>query len=297
MKKIIVRSFALASFILISASSAFAADAFNRKYSDIQQQMQQVQARVPHVAQVVNVGVNDTGETIQAIKLGAGPVNALIVATHHGNEYGSTEVALAMIQSLSEAPISGLTVYVIPVLNVSGYNARRRWELGMDPNRNYPNPCGTDGPFTLKSTKALADFIAAKNIVTSATLHTHSPAVLYPWGFATRDLSTEYDDLYIQLGKAATVESQYPVGNSTAMLYPANGTYEDYAMLTHGIWSLLFELGFSHTPNQRAIDELIRVNVPGIRRFLEQAPRERAERHAFTGRCDNELKALDRGDE
>jgi hypothetical protein len=27
-------------------------------------------------------------------------------------------------------------------------------------------------------------------------------------------------------------------------------------------------------------------NVPGLRRFFEQSPRERAEKHAFTGQCD-----------
>lgn len=40
-----------------------------------------------------------------------------------------------------------------------------------------------------------------------------------------------------------------------------------------------------------------RVNVPGLRRLLEQAPRARAENHEFKGRCDVSLRALDRHDE
>lgn len=280
-----------------SPTTAPNVDAFNRQYKDIQADMIALSKKYRENVSLVDVGMNDTGQMIQALKFGNGTRANLVVATHHGNEYGSTELALGLMNSLAQAPLKNLITYVIPVLNVSGYNARQRREKGLDPNRNYPGPCGTDGPFTLKSTRALADFIAQKNIVSSATLHTHAPAVLYPWGFSTHDLKTEYDDLYIELGNAAAIESKYKVGNSTAELYPADGTYEDYAMLTHGIWSLLFEVGFSHTPNQAAINELVRVNVPGIRRFLELAPLQRAEKHSFTGKCDPSLKSLDRRDE
>jgi hypothetical protein len=42
---------------------------------------------------------------------------------------------------------------------------------------------------------------------------------------------------------------------------------------------------------------MVRVNVPGLRRFLDQAPRQRAENHGFSGRCDTRLLSLDRHDE
>ncbi len=272
--------------ILFSASSAFAVDPFTRKYSDVQAELRSLASLYPHRVEVVSLGMNDTGDEILALKSGTGSVRSVVVGTHHGNEYGSTEVALAFAQSVAETSITGQTVYVIPVLNVSGYNRRQRRELGNDPNRDYPGPCGTDGPWKLRSTKALADFIERENIVTSATLHTHSPFILYPWGFSTKDTKTEYDDLYIELGNAAAIESGYPVGNSADALYPADGCYEDYAMWKHGIWSLLFEMGTSHSPSQAGVDELIRGNVPGLRRFLSQAPTRRAERHEFTGKCD-----------
>lgn len=284
---------------IVSCSSAFAVDAFNRKYSDIQSDLKklEVSTRHAHTVKVFSIGKNDTGQEIQGIRSGDGPVHTLVVATHHGNEYGSTEVGLAFAKHIAEFPIQGQTVYVIPVLNTSGYDKRTRYEVGNDPNRDYPGPCGTSGPFKLKSTKALADFIDREGIVTSATLHTHSPFVLYPWGFSTKDTKTEYDDLYIELSKAAAIESGYPVGNSADALYPADGCYEDYAMWKHGVWSLLFEMGTSHSPGQTAINELIRGNVPGLRRFLEQAPTKRAEKHAFTGKCDTNKAGPRRTDE
>ena len=132
----------------------------------------------------------------------------------------------------------------------------------------------------------MADFVDQKNIVISATLHTYFPAVVYPWGISTHDLSTPYDEQYKKLVQAATVESRYQTGNNTEVLYPADGTFEDYAYWKHGIWSLLFELGFSHSPDQVAIKNMVDANVPGLRRFLEQSPKERVANHSFTGQCD-----------
>src|SRR5262249_44771467 len=123
------------------------------------------------------------------------------------------------------------------------------------------------------------------------------PAVLYPWGMSTRDLSTPYDDLFKALGADAAVESHYDVGNSAELIYPADGTFEDYAFLKHGIWSMLFEMGTSHSPSDSDVAEMNRVNVAGLRRMMANAPTKRADNHAFTGRCDASLKGLDRHDE
>lgn len=266
-------------------------------YEKVTQTLQQIAQQNPANAKVISIGVNDQGVPIQALQIGSGEVNSLIVGTHHGNEYGSTAVALGVADSLAKNPVAGHTVYIIPVLNVTGYNKYSRNETGIkgsfDANRDYTGPCKKGTTFNLKSTKAIADFLETKNIQISATLHTYWPAVVYPWGISTRDLSTPYDAQYIELVKAATVESRYQIGNNTEVLYAADGTFEDYAYWKHGIWSLLFELGFSHNPDQTAIKNMVDVNVPGIRRFLEQSPKQRVAAHNFTGRCDNS-RALQR---
>ena len=272
-----------------------------RSYKDVKSIIEKLAADHPANASIFELGIGDTGEMIEGLKIGNGPVSNLVVGTHHGNEYGATEVALAVAESLALAPIQGQTVFVLPVLNISGYNAKERRETKgsetFDPNRNYPGPCGTEGPFTLKSTTALATFIDKQNIVTSATLHTFYPAVVYPWGLASQDLSTHYDDQFKDLVKAATVESGYATGNSTQVIYAANGTYEDFAFWQHGIWSILFELGDTHTPSPDQVTAMVQTNVPGIRRMLEQAPRVRAEKHAFEGKCDGSTRTTDKHDE
>ncbi len=287
---------------MITLPAAASEERAPRSYREIQKHLRELSAKFPGNAEVIEMGQSDSGQPIEALKVGHGPVAHLVVATHHGNEYGSTEVAKAFAASIAEAPIGGQTIYVIPVLNISGYNTGSRREVSpaygsVDPNRDYPGPCGTLSPFKLKSTAALAKFMGEKKIVTSATLHTYSPAVVYPWGMGATDVSTPYDDFFRMLAKAATVESHYTVGNSAEVIYPANGTFEDYAFWKYGSWALLFELGRSHSPSDSAVQEMVRVNVPGLRRMMEQSPNLPAERHEFSGTCSARLAALDREDE
>lgn len=274
-----------------------------KKYSDVKNFLHGLEQSHPGVVRTVIVGSSDSGEVIEGVKIGQGAVHNLVVGTHHGNEYGSTEVAIAFAESIASNPIPGQTVYVVPVLNISGYNTNQREEKDAsgyyrDPNRDYPGPCGTDGPYHLKSTASLAKFIEQENIISSATLHTYYPAVVYPWGMTTYNVSTHYDDIFKVMVNDATELSKYSVGNSGQIIYPANGCFEDYAFWKSGVWSILFELGYNHNPTQPEINEMIRVNVPGLRKMLEQAPREKALQHDFTGRCETRrLAGLDRRDE
>lgn len=298
----------VAAFAFFSVSMGFAVSEadrqqwqLSRNYAEVQTFMRQVVAQYPQNAQIFTLGVNNQGVAIEGVKLGDGPLPNLVVATHHGNEYGSTEVAKGFLLSVAAQPIQGQTIYVIPVLNTGGFDTRSRRETKngrtYDANRDYPGPCGTEGPFNLNSTAALAKFIADKGIVMSATLHTYTGAALYPWGISTGDIDTHYTDFFKQLGAAAVRESGYKVGNSTAMLYPADGTFEDYAFWQHGIWSMLFEMGYSHSPSYTAVVDMISKNVPGIRRMMEMSPRVRAERHGFEGKCDRNERGPRRTDE
>jgi predicted deacylase len=281
----------------LTAASTFAAP--HGPYSEVQGYVHHLAEQYPQNAQVFELGKNNAGDTIEGLRVGSGPVHNIVVATHHGNEYGSTEVAKAFAAAIAEKPIDGQTVYVIPVLNIPGYNSNNRYERiasgSVDPNRDYPGPCGTQGPFLLNSTHALADFIDHENIVASATLHTFQPAVVYPWGISTQDTSTPYDSLFQHLTAVATEVSKYATGNSTEVVYPADGAYEDYAFWKLGVWSLLFEMGETHSPDADQVAEMNRVNVPGLRRFFEEAPHTRADKHDFTGRCDTRLRKLDLG--
>lgn len=267
------------------------------KYDRMIDGLKGIQQNNQATSALFELGPSDAGRAIVGIKIGNGPTSVLVVGTHHGNEYGSTAVAMGFAADLAANPLRNLTVYVVPVLNISGYNRGSRYESvkgrSIDPNRDYPGPCATEGPFVSQATRGLAQFLEDKRIVSSATLHTFSPAVLYPWGHSTRDVRTRDEAQYISLSKDAVVESGYDYGNSNELLYAADGTFEDYAYWKHGVWSLLFELGSSHSPSQTEINKMISVNVPGLRRFLENAPSVRSAQHVFEGTCSlNVLKRV-----
>ena len=251
-------------------------------YDKVIATIQKIAEQNPANAKVISIGVNDQGVPIQALQIGSGEVGSLIVGTHHGNEYGSTAVALGVADSFARNPVTGQTVYVVPVLNITGYNKTGRNENGIrgsfDPNRDYTGPCKTGATFNLKSTKALSDFLEVKKIQISATLHTYWPAVVYPWGISTQDLSTPYDAQYLELVKAATRESNYKTGNNTELLYPADGTFEDYAYWKHGIWSLLLELRDGSASD-------IKNSVPAVQAFFDQVDSSPSTRNQMTGTC------------
>jgi hypothetical protein len=297
--------FVLAALVLVGAWAGIAGEAraeTNRNYAGVKAVLQRIVAQHKGKASLFELGTSDSGEKILGLKVGEGAVHNLVVSTHHGNEYASAEVALAFAESLAADPIPGQTVYVIPVLNIGGYNDRNREEFGKDgeshdPNRDYPGPCGTEGPFKLKSTRALAQFVERERIVASATLHTFFPAVVYPWGFSTKDLDTLYPEQFSHLVRDATEESHYQIGNSAEVIYPANGCYEDYVFWKLGVWSILFELGGSHSPGDAEIQTMIAQNVPGLRRMLQNAPQQLAVNHGFAGKCDFASRSRDRHDE
>jgi len=280
------------SVSLLTGAVAVGADNLRQQtpYEKVKIFIKQIADSNPQTTKLIRVGDSDSGDTIWGLQIGNGPAHHLVVATHHGNEYGSTEVAAAFANDIAKNPIEGATVFVIPTLNIVGFNHNNRNEpasngTSLDPNRDYPGPCTTSGPFFLKSTASLAKFIEDQNIIVAATLHTFTPAVAYPWGMDTPDTGTPYDDIFTKLAKAATVESGYEVGNSTQLIYGADGTFEDYAFWKLGIWTLLFELGDTHSPNQSQVQNMIATNVPGLRRMVTVAPESRAPNHSFSGRC------------
>ncbi len=289
--------------LLLPAAAWAAPIGMSRDYARVQNFLVDLAKSNPRTTRLFELGQNSRGESILGVKIGEGSVKNLVVATHHGDEYGSTEVALGLAEDLARDPIQGRTIYVIPVLNIPGFNSGRRGELDgngkthIDPNRDYPGPCGPTTPFRLRSTRALADFIEREKIVTSATLHTSGAMILYPWGVPADNTATEYERDYQELGRMCTVASDYRIGNSTELLYPAVGSFEDFAYWKYGIWSILFEIGRRRSPDADELRELVRENIPGLRGLLANAPSTRAPKHRLESTCTSQFLGMDLRDE
>ena len=58
-------------------------------YEKIKAMMKQTADTHPQTATLFPLGDSNSGEVIWGLEIGHGPVHNLVVATHHGNEYGS----------------------------------------------------------------------------------------------------------------------------------------------------------------------------------------------------------------
>ena len=115
------------SILILCAAIARADLSTTRTYKDVTTYIHKLATLYPKNTELFTVGFSDAGIAIEGIKIGNGPVHNMVVGTHHGNEYGSTELALNFAESVAQTPIVGQTMYVIPVLNIDGYNNRSRY--------------------------------------------------------------------------------------------------------------------------------------------------------------------------
>ena len=217
-----------------------------------------------------------------------------MVGTHHGNERDAAPLSVAfareVLQTLAkgqgarEGSLANGVYYVFPVLNISGHNRNHRLEmdgsgLWHDPNRDYPDACVDNKYFKLRSTSLIAEFIQRQNIVSAVTIHGYIGTFTYPWGFYTENPETPDHDIYHKLLTYAAEANHYRIGNHKDVIYPATGSFEDWAYHDHGVWVALLEMKYNLDYG---------ADVESLIRFFMAAPREKSLDHAHYGQCSQE---------
>jgi peptidoglycan hydrolase-like protein with peptidoglycan-binding domain len=84
------------------------------------------------------IGTSAEGRPIRAYRAGEpGKPVVMVVATMHGEENFGQYVARGLLEG---RPVTGVDLWVVPVLNPDGLAKDRRWvNGGVDLNRNFPN--------------------------------------------------------------------------------------------------------------------------------------------------------------
>lgn len=267
-------------------------------YDTVVSQLRSFEKNNPGLAQVIEVAKNDQGTPIYALRINkpygtdsADKAAQLVVGTHHGNEVKSVDIALQFIKDILEnlkSPTESAfkvfeeqTFYVLPVLNVSGYNKAQREELNksgqdVDSNRDYPDPCGNPSVFQLASTRGLAKFIQDKNVIAAVTIHGYIGTFTYPWGTFTTNPRTADEATYKSLGLESTKENGYDTGTHAELIYPTVGAFEDWAYHSLGVWTMLLEI--ANFPD-------VSSDSKSLLRFFSLVPKQRSTQHAHTGKC------------
>lgn len=270
------------------------------EYDRILQDMNAIVSENSNYAQLIDIGKNDQGNTIYGLRLENpqqqadnpdGKVVYLVVGTHHGNERKCADASIIfarrVITSLKNsgdkfhARMSRAIMYVIPVLNIGGFNANNRYERdrynrSCDPNRDYPDACAQNAYFQLASIQNLVNFVERQNIVASVTIHGYIGTFTYPWGIYTSQPKTLDDAMYQKLGSEAIKANSYRTGTHTEVIYPASGAYEDWAYHKHGMWTMLLELNY--TPDLTKDSEALMI-------YFSLVPDTRSGNHQHTGTC------------
>jgi carboxypeptidase T len=222
------------------------------------------------------LGKNDQGQDIVGVIIGdaaTAKVKHLVVGTHHGNERAAAEVPLHFADQVLTNFDPAVLYYVIPVLNISGYNANRRQETGPDQqthdaNRDYEDACMVKQDFVLKSTHLIADFMDKEDIVSAVSVHGYVGTFTFPWGMHVDSFKTLDHSLLVDWAKKAAKVNGYRTGTHGDIVYPAEGSFEDYAYFKHGIWSFLMEI--------RSPSSDLKKDALSLVEFFKNSPSERS---------------------
>lgn len=285
--------FCLAALLGVTAE-IWGAVAPTGRYKNVVDKLALLQNQYPGFAQVLSIGTNDDDTDIAALRISLTPavsdpkkVGHLVVSTHHGNESKAADFTLYFIEELLKrysstelfrGSLADTEWLIIPVLNISGYNAHSRHEHGYDSNRDYPGPCLTAPGGKLKSIRLLMSHLKTRIYTGSLTVHGYVGALTYPWGVNTGDTHSLDHNAFEKITKAAASLNGYRFGTSTDVVYPADGTYEDYAYWKHGLWSLLLELRDGSTND-------IRDTSKAIALYFDQLDSSPSVKNQLTGQC------------
>lgn len=239
--------------------------AFAERYDDIILALNQYADAYPNNTELFSLGLNDQGKGILGIKLQLNPgdknvVNHLLVGVHHGNEGDTASLSLRFIEDVlnilnnPQDPLyldyHNYVLHVVPVLNISGYNRNYRRETlaaggTVDPNRDYPDACYNNQHYRLKSTYLLSKYIENEDIIGAVTAHGYIGTFTFPWGTYANNTHTMEHDFFYEIAELSVVFNNYRIGTHSDIIYPAIGSFEDWAYYEHGIWSMLIEMEYS----------------------------------------------------
>ena len=248
-------------------------------YTELTSDMAAWAAAYPSITQLISIGTSFQGRELWALKISDNPgiqefePEIQWIGAHHGNEIMSVEVCYYMAEYLLENYgtdpqvtwlVNEREIWIIPMLNPDGHTAGSRYNAqGTDLNRNYLCPCGCNSgtAFSAPESRALRDWNARMNPVTSLTFHTGAVYVNYLWDYTYNP--TPDEPMIITISDVYGALSGLPVTNG-ADWYIIHGGCQDWCYDTRGEIDTTIELCVSHNPPASQIDGIVADNIPAM---------------------------------
>lgn len=259
-----------------------AAEDWFSEYRDVQEisdYLDVLGERWPDIASLRRLGTSVDGRPIRGVDISrGGDIHIVLNGGQHAREWIAVMVPMCIADKLltdadSDPRVSrildAVTFHVVPLVNPDGYlhswNVDRYWRKnrrgghGVDLNRNYSVAWGQRGSssnkrsevyrgphaFSEPETQAMWRLFNSENIAAHIDFHSFSQLILYPWAYQRapapdRDRFAAIADrmstaIYVTHGKEYKIQSG-------AELYPASGTFTDWAYGEAGAVSFIIEL-------------------------------------------------------
>uniref|UniRef100_A0A7E4V817 Peptidase_M14 domain-containing protein n=1 Tax=Panagrellus redivivus TaxID=6233 RepID=A0A7E4V817_PANRE len=251
----------------------------------------------PTLASTQSIGKSHQNRDLKLIKIGKPGTNkkaVFINGCQHAREWLGCATMVYIInelttkQSTYDDLLTGLDIYILPVLNPDGYAytwaSDRMWRktrsgprsgcYGVDPNRNWNykwnvagasrNPCSEtyDGPSANSEveTQAITSFLGANNKTLKAyfDIHTYSEDFMYSYGYADV-YPVDVTKLKKVAGQATSAVNSahgesFKYGSITDVIYPASGSSIDYAK---GLLGIDYSYAMELRPDENSWDGFI----------------------------------------
>lgn len=248
-------------------------------YTELSADLAAWAATYPSITELVSIGESVEGRDIWALKITDNPTveepepEIQWIGCHHGNETISVEVPYSMAEYLlvnygSDPQVTWLVnereIWIVPMLNPDGHVAGSRYNAhGVDLNRNYACPCGCNSgtAFSEPESRALRDWNADMNPVTSLTFHSGAVCVNYLWDYTYA--ATPDEPMIVTLSNGYASYNDYWVTNG-ADWYIAHGTCQDWCYDARGEIDWTIELSDYYDPPTSWIDGIVDENIPAM---------------------------------
>lgn len=231
-------------------------------------------------AKVVEYGKSASGKSLLALRLNtsseARPA-LMITAATHGDELITTEVLMSLIDKLlagygNDARISAMIdrhdLYFVPVLNVDGFAATRRYDGNADPNRSYPWP-GQENAQPTASIAGIIKLFETIKPVGSIDFHAYGEMIMYPWAYTHDPIASNDKTRFHALTQAMASTNGYAYGPIADVIYVAQGSSADYYYWKNGTAGITIEMGQSKIPNPSEIPSYVKALEESTWKFIE----------------------------
>ncbi|MBT6176251.1 MAG: hypothetical protein HOI23_03320 [Deltaproteobacteria bacterium] len=254
--------------------------------------MESMIAQYPELARISVIGHSVDGRPIDAIvvsdnisKRELDEPCLRMVAAYHGDEWASTEVAMATAWALLGRYETGSAIqtmvdryefWIIPILNPDGFVAfDRRNANRVDLNRNFSwayeqTSQSGDHPFSEPETLALYDLSMTRAF--HHNLSVHSGAVNLGWVWNYQETVSPDEAWFQRVGEkylATTSAPDFWITNG-AQWYMVNGESTDWLYATRSGHDYTLEVSIDKAPPTRRIVELVEQHLESTLGFYEQ---------------------------